>query len=166
MAWISWSRTWATRRTTTTSRKSLRCSSKNLRWKRMYLLLQADQRPKQKPRTRTSVCSSTRTIPICEKILDWYWARNLFACRLPSVKSTEYSSSSWSSTSRRRWSDWILEIERWSSVRLWELSTLVWWNVEEYRGKRRRKQEQISILNWSIRTRNSLSPISSRSFRT
>ena len=29
MAWISWSRTWATRRTTTTSRKPLWCSSKN-----------------------------------------------------------------------------------------------------------------------------------------
>ena len=38
--------------------------------------------------------------------------------------------------------------------------------VEEYNGKRRRKQEQISILYWSIRTRNSLSPSSSRSFRT
>ena len=47
MAWISWWRTWATRRTTTTRRKSLRWSSKNLRWKRMYLLLRADQRPRQ-----------------------------------------------------------------------------------------------------------------------
>ena len=35
------------RRTTTTSRKPLRCSSKILRWRRKYLLLQADQRPKQ-----------------------------------------------------------------------------------------------------------------------
>ena len=41
----SWSRT--TRRTTTTSRKLLRWISKNLRWKRMYLLLRADQRSKQ-----------------------------------------------------------------------------------------------------------------------
>ena len=47
MARISWSRTWATRRTMTTSRKLVRCSSKFLRWKRMYLLLRADQRPKQ-----------------------------------------------------------------------------------------------------------------------
>ena len=48
MAWISLSRTWATRRTTTTtSRKPLRCSSKILRWKRMYLLLRADQKLKQ-----------------------------------------------------------------------------------------------------------------------
>ena len=48
MAWISWSRTWATtRRTTTTSRKPLRCSSKILLWKRMYLLLRADEMLKQ-----------------------------------------------------------------------------------------------------------------------
>ena len=47
MAWRSWSRTWTTRRTTTTSRKPLRCSSKIFRWKRMYLLLRADQRLKQ-----------------------------------------------------------------------------------------------------------------------
>ena len=48
MAWISWSRTWAiTKRTTTTSRKPLRCSSKILRWKRMYLLLRVDQRLKR-----------------------------------------------------------------------------------------------------------------------
>ena len=44
------------------------------------------------------------------KILDWYWAKNLFAYRLLSVKTTEYSSSSWSSTSRRRWSDWWCRI--------------------------------------------------------
>ena len=47
-AWISssWTST-TTRRTTTTSRKPLSCSSKNLRWKRVYLLLRVDQRPKQ-----------------------------------------------------------------------------------------------------------------------
>ena len=48
MAWISWSRTSATtKRTTTTNRKPLRCSSKMLRWKRMYLLLRAELRINQ-----------------------------------------------------------------------------------------------------------------------
>ena len=47
MAWTSWSRTWATRRTTATSRRPLRRSRKNSRWKRMNRLLQADQRLKQ-----------------------------------------------------------------------------------------------------------------------
>ena len=47
MDWISWSQTWSTKSTTPTSRRPLRRSRKNLRWKRMYLLLQADQRLKQ-----------------------------------------------------------------------------------------------------------------------
>ena len=48
MAWIRWSCTWATtRRTTTASRKLPRWNSKNFRWRRMYLLLRAHQRPKQ-----------------------------------------------------------------------------------------------------------------------
>ena len=62
------------------------------------------------------------------KKVNWCWVRKLFARRLPSVKTTEYSSSSWSSTSRRRWSDWILEIKGLSSERSWAISTLVWWN--------------------------------------
>ena len=33
----------------------------------MFLLLRADQRPKQNPRRRTSACSCTRTVPICER---------------------------------------------------------------------------------------------------
>ena len=106
-----------------------------------------------KPRRRTPAFSTTKIFTYQWKILDWYWARKLFAYRLPSVNTTGYSSSSWSSTSRRRWSDWILETERWSSEQIWALSTLVWRNVEEYNGKRRRKQEEISMLCWSIRTR-------------
>ena len=48
MAWISWPRTSATtKRTTTISRKPMRCSSKMLRWKRMYLLLRAELRLNQ-----------------------------------------------------------------------------------------------------------------------
>ena len=51
----------------------------------------------------------------------------------------EYSSSTWSSTSKRWWSDWNLEIKGLSSERCCALSTLVWWNVVEYIGNRRRK---------------------------
>ena len=47
MALMSWSRTWTTKRTTTTSRKPVRWNSKNFRWKRMFLPLWADQRLKQ-----------------------------------------------------------------------------------------------------------------------
>ena len=84
--------------------------------------------------------------------------------RLPNVKTTEYSSSTRSSTSRRRWSDWNLEMKRLSSEPFCAFSTLVWCNVEECNGKRRRKQEKISVLCWCIR-RNSLLLSCSRSFR-
>ena len=43
MDWTSWSRTWSKKRTTTTSRKSLRWIPKILRSKRMYLLLRVDR---------------------------------------------------------------------------------------------------------------------------
>ena len=33
----------------------------------MYLLLQADQKAKARPRRPTSACSSARTVPICER---------------------------------------------------------------------------------------------------
>ena len=46
-------------------------------------------------------------------------------------KKNDCSSSSWSFTSRRRWSDWTLETKRLSSERILELSALIWWNVEE-----------------------------------
>ena len=51
---------------------------------------------KAKPRRRTSACSSTRTVPICERSwTDVEPGTNLFAYRLFSVKTIEYSSSSW-----------------------------------------------------------------------
>ena len=98
--------------------------------------------------------------------MDWYWTRNLFEYRFPSVKTTDCSSSSWSFTSRRRWSGWILEIKRLSSERIWELSVLLWWKVEEQNGRRRRQQEKKSVLYWLVRTKISSSPSSSRSLRT
>ena len=69
MDWTSWSQTWSTttRRTTPTSRKHQKCSSKILRWKRMYLLLRATQRLKQKPQRRISASLSTKTVSIGER---------------------------------------------------------------------------------------------------
>ena len=68
--------------------------------------------------------------------MDWYWTKNSIPSCVPSGKTTEYSSSSWSVTSRRRWSDWILEIKTLSSERFRVLSALVWWNVEQQNGKK------------------------------
>ena len=76
------------------------------------------------------------------KDMDRYWTTRSFAHRLPSVKTTEYSSSSWSSTSRRRWCDWILEMKRWSSETFWAISTMVWWRArwQEAGGNKKRFQ--------------------------
>ena len=85
---------------------------------------------KAKPQRRDPASSSTRIIPIGERT----WTD----IEPQDYSPTDYSVSKKlinllrrSSTSRRRWSDWILEIKRWSSVRIWVLSILVWWNVEE-----------------------------------
>ena len=52
-------------------------------------------RAKAKPRRRISASSSTRNVPIGEKTWTDIEPQDLFANRLPSVKTTECSSSSW-----------------------------------------------------------------------
>ena len=108
MDWISWSRTWATQRTTT-SRKLLRWSSKNLRdW--MQVILQADQRKTTK----------TRFCQLIHKNFTHWWGEFGLMLNQESIRSTiiqcrrNWSSSSWKSTSRQWWNDWILE-NNWSS---------------------------------------------------
>ena len=46
-----------------------------------------------KPRRRTSACSPTRTVPICERFSTDVEPGTCSSYRLPSVKTTEYSSS-------------------------------------------------------------------------
>ena len=126
------------------------------------LRLQADPRLKQKPRRPSTTCPSLRIIPI----LEIYWTRNSDWSSLPSGKNNEHNSSTRRITSRRRWSDRILETEGWSSEQIRVFSILVWWCMEEQDGRRRRQQQKISILHWPVRTWNSLPSSSLRSFRT
>ena len=119
-----------------------------------------------KPQRRTSASSSTRTVLIGERKWTDIEPQDYSSIDYPVSKQLSTLLRPWSSTSRRRWSDWILEIKGVSSERFYAISTLVWRKVKEHHGKRRRKQEKISILYWSNRTRNSWSPSSSRSFRT
>ena len=100
------------------------------------------------------------------KNMDWFWTRSSIQSGVPCGKKTEHSSSVWTTTSRRRWVGQMLETERLSSERLWALSVLVWWCTEEQDGRRRRHQERVSILSWHVRRRSTLSPSSSRLFRT
>ena len=101
------------------------------------------------------------------KNMDWYWTRSSIRSSLPSGKNNEHSSSTRRTTSRRRWCDRNLETERWSSEQILVLSILVWWcQGRAQDGRRRRLQEQFSMLYWFVRTINSLPSSSSRSFRT
>ena len=71
MVWMSWSRHWASRSTTTTSRKLQRCSSNIVRWNRIFL--RADQRLKQNPKDRASASSSTKKFYPLWKELRLIW---------------------------------------------------------------------------------------------
>ena len=94
--------------------------------------------------------------------MDWHWTTSSIQSSAPSGKKTEHSSAACTITSRRTWCDWILEINRLSSEWMWALSVLVWLNVEEQDGRRRRQQEK----DFNNVLANSLLPSSSKSFRT
>ena len=160
MDWISWSRIWSTRSTTTTSRKPLQR-------RRKYFAFAS--------RTKAKAKARRPSIPLLPHLQELYLFvkeyglilnQELNPIKRTSGKKTKHSSSAWTITSRRRWCDRILEIKRLSSVRIWALSALVWRYVEEQDGRRRRRKEKVSKLCWPVRTRNYLPPSSSRSFRT
>ena len=101
-----------------------------------------------------------------EKNVDRCWTRGIFVLRLWNIEEIDSSSSSLkSSTSRRWWSGSILENQEISSKTFPVLSSLVWRQVEEKHGKRRRKQEEIPVLHWFFE-KNRVSPSSSRSSTT
>ena len=107
MDWISWSRTWSTKSTTTTSRRPLRP-----RWKRMYLLVQADQRLKQNHEDPPLLAHPQE---LCLSVKDVGLILSQELTRI----SLSQCQNDWllffvmvSFTTRRRWSDWILEVKR------------------------------------------------------
>ena len=164
MAWTSWSQTWSTKNTTTTSRSPLRRSRKKWRWKRMYLLLQADQSLKQ----------YHEDLPLLAHLQELYQ----FVKKWTDIEPGTQSNLAYPVAKRlntllrhgqlRREEDGaikFLENKILSSERFWELLALVWCNVEEQDGRGLRQQEKISVLYWFLR-RKSLPPSSSRSFRT
>ena len=76
-------------------------------------VLASANRPKAKakPRRPTSACSSTRTVPICERIWTDIEPGAQFDQAYPVAKKNRHSSSTLRTTSRR-WCDRILETER------------------------------------------------------
>ena len=115
---------------TTMSRKSQKCSSKNVRWNRMRRILHADKRPKQNHKEE-NLSALYQEQSYWEKNLDRCWTRGIFILRLWSIEEIDVSSSSWKSTSRKWWSNWILENQRQSSETFPALSSLVWRQVGE-----------------------------------
>ena len=67
---------------------------------------------KGKTRERDSAGSSTKTLLKWWKHLERCWTKRIFNLRLWSVEELDSSSSSWKSTSRKWWSNWILENQR------------------------------------------------------
>ena len=126
--------------------------------------VQADQRPKQNHKD-VIVPAHPQELYLLVKELGPMLNQENIQSPIMKCQRNYSSSSSWKSTPRRRWSDWIQENQRQSSETFLVLSSLVWRQVEEKHGKRRRKQEKIPVLYWFIR--NNLVPLSSsRSFRT
>ena len=103
MAQTSCSRIW-----TTTSRKCQRCSSKNMRWNWMQVILEVDQRSKQNH--KDAILSAPQELFFWGENLDRCWTRGIFTLRLWCIEEIDSSASSWKSTSRKWWSGWILEI--------------------------------------------------------
>ena len=68
MDWTSWSQIWSTKSTTTTSRRPPETKTEAFALKTNVLAFASRPKAKAKPRRPTSACSSTRTVPICERI--------------------------------------------------------------------------------------------------
>ena len=80
---------------------------------------------KAKPRRPSTTCSSSRTVHILERKWIDIEPGAQIRSSAPSGKKTKHSSSIRRITSRRRWSDRILETERRSSEQFRVLSILV-----------------------------------------
>ena len=142
MSWTSWLRILATtRRTTSICRKLRTCSSKILRWNRMYLFLRADQRLKQNREGPSTTCSSSRDCTYSWKKHGLILNQELNSIkRTPVGKKTKYSSSARRITFEKKMvrsnaGDWRLSSEQnWALSQYWS-----GWCVEEQDGRRRRQ---------------------------
>ena len=161
MDWTSWSQTWA--EDDDNEQETSEMKSEEFALKTNALVLRADQRPKQNHKDEILPALPERPYLLGKEFGPMLNQENIqsrimkcrrnqfifFVMEVYIEKTMERLNSGESKTI-------------WGTVSL--LSSLVWRQVEEYKG-RRRKQQQISVLYWFFR-RNSLSPSSSRSFWT
>ena len=163
MAWTVWSQTWTVKDAHDNGKETYEVQFEEYALKLNASAFASRSTAKAKPQRRTSASSSMKNNNYWGKNLDRCWTKRIFNLRLWNVKEID-SSSSWKSTSRRRWA-----IEFWrikdNLQTFLVLSSLVWRQVEEKHGRKRTKQENISVLYWFIRS-NLVSPSSPRSFKT
>ena len=123
---------------------------------------------KAKPPRRISAIPSTRTILIGERTWTDDWTTRLFAHRLFSIEETWFNLLRHGSLPRE--SDGAIEFWRRKDNLQKHFLYCHHWSDEKWKKSMAREgggnKKKISILYWSIRTRKSLSPSSSRSFRT
>ena len=140
-----------------------------MRWNRMHVLLQADQRPKQNHKDAILPAHPQELYLLGRELgptmNTQYYSPTDYSVSKKLTTLLRHGSLPREDDGARWWSDWILEIKRFSSEPFCVFSTLVWWKVEKHNGKRRRKQEKISVLYWFFRSK-SVPPSSSRSFWT
>ena len=111
-----------------TSRKPQKCSSKNMRWDWMRVILQVDQRPKQNHKNEILPAHPQELYQLGKEFGPMMNQENI---QSPIMKCWR----NWfiffvmESTSRKWWSNWILENQRQSSETFLVLSSLVWRQV-------------------------------------
>ena len=156
MDWTSWSQSWPTRSTTTTSRRTLRRIRNYLRWRRKYLYTQAVQRIKQ----------NQADLPLLAHLQELYLFRERIWIDIEPVAPSDqaYPVARRLNTLHRhgempREEDGAIEFWRLKDDRRTKVEHSQYLSDEMWKSKMTgggRQQERISILYWSIRTRNSL----------
>ena len=99
MDWKSWSQAWS-KEYDDNEQKTSETKTEEFALKTNVLAFASRPKAKARPRRPTSACSSSRTVPICER----RWT-DIEPGTRSSSKKTACSSSSWTINSRRRWSD-------------------------------------------------------------
>ena len=144
----------------------MRCSSKISRWKTNVLAFASRSKAKAKPRRSTSAYSSTRTVPICGRL----WT---------DIEPGTYSNIAFTVSERLstllrhgqvpREEDGAIEFWRLKDCLRNEFENSQHWSDEMWKSKMAGgggNKKRFQYCTESIKTRNSLSPSSSRSFRT
>ena len=137
-----------------------------LRWRRKCLLLRSRSKAETKPIRPTCACSSTRTVPISERILTDIEPGTQSNQAYPAAKRLN---TLLQHGQRPQEEDGTIEFWKLKDDLRNNIEYSHYWFDEMWKSKVAGgggNKKIFSILYWLVRTRNSLSPSSPRSFRT